>query len=87
MDRDCVQTCYQKCLFAMNHVNQQVVLQGRAAKSDFVTQAAGEKDKDRFVEEIFPLGGHTQQQSEDSIPWRKKFFESYIYSDPAKSGR
>ena len=87
VDMDCVQTCYQKYLFAINYIREVVEKEGRSLKSDFVINAVGEKPIDRFENEVFPLGGHTNQQREQSSPFRRKFVESYFYSDPAKTGR
>jgi len=47
----------------------------------------GPEKKDRFLEEIFPIGGHNNAQSETSQQFRKKFYEAYHYKDPTKSGR
>jgi hypothetical protein len=68
-------------------VTQDIVERGRELKSDFVCNSVGEVQRDRFVDEIFPIGGHSAQQDENGNPLRKKFFESYMYSDPLKSGR
>ena len=87
MDRPCVENCYQKFLFSINHVADEVTTLGREVRSDFVAQAVGAAPRDRFVEEIFPIGGHSHQQSADSIPWRKRFYEAYQFTDNDVSGR
>jgi len=48
VDKECVQTCYQKYLFAINYVTQVIEKQGREIKSEFVLNAVGEKPRDRF---------------------------------------
>jgi len=55
--------------------------------SDFVVQTVGAKDKDRFLDHIFPAGGHNHAQDEDSLQFRRRFDESYMYSDHNSSGR
>ena len=87
VDLGCVQTCYQKYLFSLNHVSKLLIEEGRHLHSDFVRQAVGAEPRDRFIDEIFPEGGHTNQQGEGAIPWRRKFKEGYLYSDPEKKGR
>lgn len=59
--------------------------EGRKYHSEYVTHALGAEERDRFKESIFPLGGHPG--SSGPIPWKRKFYESYHFSDPKKSGR
>jgi len=73
INKECVPTCYQKYLFAINYVTQEIEKQGREVKSYFVLKAVGEKPLDRFEDEVFPLGGHINQQREQSTPFRRKF--------------
>ena len=39
------------------------------------------------MDEIFPEGGRPKGAAEGEAPTRIKAFESYMYRDPAKSGR
>ena len=87
VDDVCVKNCYQKYLFSLNHVQKIVTDEGRKVHSDFVRNAVGEAPRDRFVEEIFPKGGVSNQQAEGQTPWRKKFQEGYLYSNPETKGR
>lgn len=59
--------------------------EGRKYHSDYVAWSLGPEKRDRFKEEIFPLGGHPAGMGD--VPMRRKFFESYRYSDPLKTGR
>ncbi len=86
VDETCVKTCYDKYLISLNLVYKSVVQLGRATKSDYVVTAVGAEPKDRFEDEIFPIGG-TAMFQEGGTPFRKKYKENYLYSDPAKSGR
>ena len=61
LDFECITTCYHKYLFAANHISKLVQAEGRACKSEFVVQAVGPEERDRFKEEIFPLGGIDNQ--------------------------
>ena len=87
LDFNCISTCYHKYLFAANHIQKLLVEEGRECRSDFVCQSYGPEPRDRFKEEIFPLGGQNNAQDENSTPFRRKFIESYLYSDPEKTGR
>jgi hypothetical protein len=53
-----VSTCYNKYLYSINEIQKIVEDEGRKYHSDFVAQSLGEVKKDRFIEEVFPLGGH-----------------------------
>ena len=57
MDDACVQTCYQKYVHSLNHVHSKLIKDGRALHSEFVCQAVGPVPQDRFLDDIFPLGG------------------------------
>lgn len=61
VDYACVEPCYTKYLYAINHIRDVLIEDGREVHSDFVAQAVGKAKRDRFVEEIFPTGGHLQQ--------------------------
>jgi len=80
-----VSTCYHKYLYTINTIKSIVEEEGRAYHSDFVAQSLGSEKLDRFKEEVFPLGGHPATAG--SVPYRRKFYEAYRYSDPLKSGR
>ena len=86
LDFNCITTCYHKYIYAANHIQKLLIEEGRACSSEFVTNAVGAEPRDRFREEIFPTGGIDNRQDENSTPFRRKFYESYMYSDPAKSG-
>lgn len=58
MDFDCVSTCYHKYLFSIKTIYESVEKQGREQFSDYVGQSLGEQPRDRFLEDVFPLGGH-----------------------------
>ena len=87
VDDNCAALCYQKYVFAANFVFQEIKSQGREAKSDFISKAVGLKDKDKFMDEMFPEGGRPKGQGDGDAPTRAKSFESFQYSDPAKTGR
>ena len=55
----CVPTCYQKYLFSVNLVRENLEARGREVKSQFVIEAVGHETRDRFKDEIFPPGGHS----------------------------
>ena len=86
LDFNCISTCYHKYLYAANHIQKLIVTEGQECRSDFVVTVFGSEKRDRFKEEIFPLGGIDNQQDEHSTPFRRKFYESYMYSDPTKTG-
>lgn len=80
--------CYHKYIYAANQIREILIREGRDCKSDFVLHSVGHHDKDRVVEEIFPLGGHPMVQKEDGKAlFRRYFVESYLYSDKTKTGR
>lgn len=58
LDFECVSTCYHKYLYAINEIKNLVETEGRLHGSTYVAQSLGEEKRDRFVEEVFPLGGH-----------------------------
>ena len=87
LDFQCVSNCYHKYLFAANHISKLLIEDGREVHSEFVVQATGAEPRDRFRDEIFPLGGIDNAQSEESTPFRRKFYEAYMYSDPKTTGR
>lgn len=62
VDETCVKTCYDKYLFSLNLVYKTVVDQGRTMHSDYVVKAVGEFARDRFEDEIFPVGGRAMFQ-------------------------
>jgi hypothetical protein len=86
IDFDCVSICYHKYLFSINTIKSIVEDEGRKYHSDYVGESLGREKRDRFLEDIFPLGGHPAMGG-DGPPLRRKFFESYYYSDPLKTGR
>lgn len=85
IDFNCVSICYHKYLFAINEIKKIVEEEGRLFHSDYVAESMGEVKRDRFKDEIFPIGGHPLTM--DGAPLKRKFFESYRYSDPFKNGR
>ncbi len=85
LDFECVSSCYHKYLHAMKTVNASVIKEGRQNYSEYVAKSMGEEPRDRFLEHVFPIGGHPAAQG--SVDVRRKFFESYHYSDPLKAGR
>lgn len=88
IDFDCTSTCYNKYLHSLQKIKEIVESEGRAYHSDFVSQSLGGEKRDRFLEEIFPLGGHPMSQPTAGAPiLRRKFFENYLFSDPFKTGR
>ena len=87
VDDNCAAICYEKYIFAANFVFQEIKQQGRECSSDFVSKAVGLKDQDKLLDEMFPVGGRPKGAAEGEAPTRIKAFESYMYRDPAKSGR
>ena len=69
----------------MKVIHESVTTQGRITQSDYVVNSMGAEKRDRFLEHVFPLGGHPATQG--GPPYRRKFFETYHYSDPLKVGR
>ena len=49
--------------------------------------AVGEEPSDRFLDTVFPKGGTDIKTANDGYDWRYKIKESYMYSDPTKTGR
>jgi len=68
-------------------VSSTIIEQGRESKSDYVSRAVGKVEPDRFTDTIIPIGGYNLASNEDDIQWRYKSVDSYMYSDPATSGR
>ena len=60
-------------------------MEGRLNQSEFIAKSVGLEERDRFLENVFPVGGHPAAQG--GLEFRRKFFESYHYSDPLKAGR
>ena len=88
LDFDCVQVSYQKYLNSMKTLNEAVVDVGRANHSEYILQSVGSEPRDRFLDHVFPVGGHPGTQGAQGLPdLRRKFFEAYMYSDPLKVGR
>ena len=59
VDKQCMTTCYDKYIFAANHVRKELEEQGRECRSDFIGQSIGLEDPrsvfhDRFSKTIFP---------------------------------
>ena len=73
----------------MNKVRDIVEAEGRKYHSDFVVHSVGAEPRDRFKDDIFPIGGHPLGNAKGAAPfeYRRKFFESYQFSDPNKTGR
>lgn len=58
VDFECVSTCYNKYLFTINEIQRIVRDEGRLYYSDYVGAALGYEKRDRFKDEVFPIGGH-----------------------------
>ena len=85
VDFECVSSCYHKYLYSVKTINEALTEEGRLYYSEYISNAQGAEQKDRFKDHVFPLGGHPATQG--GPPLRRKFFESYHYSDPLKVGR
>ncbi len=53
----------------MNKVKDIVESEGRKYHSDFVAHSVGAEPRDRFKDEIFPLGGHPLGNSKGGAPF------------------
>ena len=84
LDFECVSTCYHKYLHSMKTIYETVIDEGRVNKSEFIQKSVGLEKPDRFLDHVFPVGGHPTGMSFD---FRRKFYDSYHYSDPLKVGR
>ena len=69
VDKKCMTTCYDKYVFAANHIRNELETQGRECRSDFISSSIGLDDPksifhDRFARHIFPIGGFDRADSE-----------------------
>ena len=88
IDFECVSTCYNKYLFSMKKIRSVVEDDGRKYYSEHVKNSLGEEKRNRFMDEVFPLGGHPIAPMAAGGPiLKRKFFESYHFSDPLRTGR
>ena len=78
IDFECVSTCYHKYLFTINEIKKIVEEEGRLFHSDYVANSLGSEKRDRFKEDVFPIGGHPT--GVDTPYYRRNFFESFHYS-------
>jgi len=48
----------------------------------------GQEPRDRFMEMIYPIGGISMNGgNENTLPFRRKIKENYLFSDDSTSGR
>ena len=57
LDMNCVQTCYDKYLYSINHIMHFLIDEGRRRQSEYIIEAYGREDKDPLLEEALPFGG------------------------------
>jgi hypothetical protein len=84
VDFECVSTCYNKYIYTVNAIKKIIEDEGRLCYSDYVTASLGAEKRDRFKDEVFPIGGHPNTL--EGAPLKRKFFEAYWYSG-FKNGR
>lgn len=76
LDRGCLQTCYDKYLYALQAVNEQLRDEGRARFSDFALASYG-LERDLVKEEYFPIEG-SPTGPKGGV--RKKVFGKYDFA-------
>ena len=58
LDFECVSICYHKYIFAAQTISNLIEDDGRKYASEYVLHSLGDEKRDRFKDNVFPIGGH-----------------------------